>query len=114
MKHFLIGTSDFSSTILLLLTVSSSCLEFTSAQFPFQSVKMDINDVDFFEIHQSNVYIVYLNQRSNRNREFVLKCSSREALDLNLTFSGLDYKISRVSKMSRFWLCIFSCYFILS
>jgi hypothetical protein len=97
MKHFLTRTSDF-ATVLVYLSVASSFLLFANAQLPSQNVRMGINDVDFFEIYRSNVYIVDLSKRYNRNKEFVLKCSSERALDLNLTFNGLDYKISRVTK----------------
>ena len=66
-------------------------------QLFYQNVKFSINDLNFFEIYQSNVYIIDLSKNNNKNKELVLTCSSRnEVLDLNLTFSGLDYKLIRV------------------
>ena len=65
-----------------------------------QSTSLFVNDLEFFDIHMPNVYIVDLRKQiNNRKNEFVLTCKSgQNALDLNLTFTGLNSKNTRVEK----------------
>ena len=61
---------------------------------------MTINDLDFLDFYEPNVYIVDLkNPIHTRGIEFVLTCASGlKALDLNLTFTGLNSKTKGVQR----------------
>lgn len=80
------------TSVLLLLAFIATSIH---AQLPNQNVKMDISDQSLFEIYQSNVYIVDL--AKHKNKPLTISCLTRvEVVDLNLTFSGLDFKTVRV------------------
>lgn len=82
----------YSTTSLLLLAFIAISI---NAQLPNQNVKMDINDQSLFDIYQSNVYIVDLVK--HKNKPLSISCFTRvDVVDLNLTFSGLDFKSVRV------------------
>jgi hypothetical protein len=62
-----------------------------------QNIAFEINDREFLNIYEPEVYIVDLTREYYKNKQLVLKCSSRlNVLDLNITFSGLEFKTSRV------------------
>ena len=58
---------------------------------------MSVNNLDFFDMHERHVYIVDLRKDSNKQSPLVITCNGGpRALDLNLTFTGLDSTIQRV------------------
>ena len=83
-------------SLIIILFTSKTIVNLTNAK----GTSLSINDLDFLDIHLPNVYIVDLRKEINqREDEFILMCKSGpNALDLNLTFTGLNSKTKRVEK----------------
>ena len=77
--------------VALLMTVASSLAQGTT---------LTVNELEFFDIHVPNVYVVDLRKEVvTLGAEFTLKCASGpNALDLNLTFTGLNSKTQGVQR----------------
>ena len=86
---------------LLLVCSFLVVLLFASMAHAQLQTVMTINDINYFDIHVPNVYIVDL-RKVDLMSNFVLKCASGPgALDLNLTFTGLNSKYERASPETR-------------
>ena len=65
------------------------------------SPQLTINNKNILESYGDNVYVIDFSKNDNANKQFVLTCSSGpNALDLNLTFTGLR---SRIEKVNNFF-----------
>ncbi len=79
-----------------ILLVLEAIVNLTNAQ----GTSLSVNELEFLDIHLPNVYIVDLRKEiNNRDNEFELTCKSGpNALDLNLTFTGLNSKTKGVQR----------------
>lgn len=58
---------------------------------------LTLNNPSLLEEFKSKVYIIDLSKNNNKNKQFILTCSAdSNALDLNLTFSGINPIYERV------------------
>ena len=59
--------------------------------------QLRVTESNLFESHDTNVYVIDFSKNDKINKKFSFVCSSGpNALDLNLTFTGLDSKIEKV------------------